>query len=186
VLPVRYRLDNGVPLISVTQILGLAGRIDSQWFTPESARRGQIVHDLTEVFDRGDPLEVPPDLMGYIEAYTAFVATVRPVYVESEVRVTNAALGVGGRIDRVCGDLWGAPGILDFKTGDPQPWHGSQLAFYNFLRPTGPRWGCYLGANGRFKLKQYDDPNDHRQNMYDLAQVRGTICASGDYWVPRC
>lgn len=184
-LPVRYRSDAGVALISVTQVLSLAGRIESKWFTPESARRGQIVHDLTEVFDRGDPLDVPYDLMGYIEAYANFVATVRPVYSASEVRVVNTTLGVAGRIDRVCSDLWGSPGIVDFKTGAPMPWHGGQLAFYNFLRPTGARWGCYLQANGRFKLKQYDDSLDHAQNMHDLAKARGTVYANGDYWINR-
>lgn len=183
-MQVRYRDETGRALISVTQILTLANRINTDWFTPEAALRGQIVHDLTERVDRGEAVYVPPEVMGYIEAYQLFLTTVRPVYQASEVAVRNAILGVGGRIDRVCADLFGAPGLLDFKTGEPYPWHGQQLAFYNLLKPTGARWGCYLGANGRFRLKQYDDPHDHRQNMYDLAHVRGTVAADGDYWMP--
>lgn len=180
----RYRA-NGTALISVTQILTLAGRIDSTWFTKASAERGSIVHQLTEAIDAGASHYVPEGMQGYLDAYGAFLKTVRPVYLASEVQVTNASLGVGGRIDRVCADLFGAPGLLDFKTSDPYPWHGQQLAFYNLLQPTGNRWGCYLRADGRYKLITYHDPQDHRRNMYDLARVRGTVTAEGDFWVAR-
>lgn len=182
-LGVRYRTESGTPLISVTQVLGLAGRIDDQWFTPESALRGQIVHDLTEVFDRGEPLVIPAGLEGYMDAYAEFVAVVRPVYAASELKVWNALLGLGGRIDRVCSSLFGQPGVLDFKTGDPMPWHGQQLAAYNVLRPTGARWACYLSKNGRYRLRAYNDPVDHQRFMFDLARTRGTVTADGDYWI---
>ena len=183
-LPVRYRVE-GRPLISVTQVLTLAERIDRTWFTPESAERGRIVHALTEAFDRGDPLVIPPGLAGYVEAYASFLAVVRPVYVASEVAATSALLGLGGRIDRVCADLFDRPGLLDFKTGDPAPWHGQQLALYNRLRPTGPRWACYLRANGTYRLRRYTDPADDRRAMADLARVRGTVTVDGDFWIAR-
>lgn len=167
----------------MTQVLTLADRIDTTWFTPESALRGQIVHDLTEVFDRGEPLNIPAGLEGYMEAYAEFLAIVRPVYAASELKVWNALLGLGGRIDRVCSSLFGMPGVLDFKTGDPMPWHGQQLAAYNVLHPTGARWACYLSKNGRYRLRAYNDPVDHQRFMYDLARTRGTVMADGDHWV---
>jgi len=182
-LAVRYRSESGTPLISVTQVLTLAGRIDTTWFTPESALRGQIVHDLTEVFDRGDELIVPSGLEGYMDAYAEFLAIVKPVYSASELKVWNAALGLGGRIDRLCSSLFGMPGVLDFKTSDPAPWHGQQLSAYNVLRPTGARWACYLSKNGRYRLRAYNDPVDHQRFMYDLARTRGTVMADGDHWV---
>jgi len=182
-LAVRYRSTSGTPLISVTQVLTLAGRIDTTWFTEEAAKRGQLVHDLTEVFDRGDPLDIPPGLEGYMDAYASFVAIVRPVYSASEIEVWNGALGLGGRIDRICAELFGAPGVLDFKTGDPMPWHGQQLAAYNVLRPTGARWACYLSKTGQYRLRAYNDPIDHRRFMYDLARTRGTVEADGNHWV---
>jgi hypothetical protein len=184
-LAVRYRAPSGAPLISVTQVLTVAGRINTTWFTPEAAERGRIVHDLTEAFDSGGPLHCPPELLGYLDAYAAFLSGVRPVYSASEVKVASEALGFAGRIDRVCADLFGQPGLLDFKTGDQYPWHGQQLAAYNALRPTGARWGCYLGSNGRFRLRQYDDPIDHRRFMFDLASARGMVTPDGDYWKPR-
>jgi hypothetical protein len=182
-MAVRYRTEAGQPVISVTQVLTLAGRIDTTWFTPESAWRGQAVHDLTEVFDRGDPLEIPSGLEGYLDAYAEFVAVVRPVYIASEVKAVSGILKLGGRIDRVCASIFGSPALLDFKTGDPYPWHGKQLAAYNALRPTGARWACYLTKHGRYRLKCYDDPADHHGFMYDLARTRGSVTSDGDFWV---
>ena len=184
-LEVRYRSETGTPLISVTQVLTLRGRIEQQWFTPESAARGTAVHELTEVYDMDTKLAgftCPEKLRGYLDAYAAFVKTMRPIYHATEVKVTNALLGLGGRIDRVV-DLFGDPGVLDIKTSVPALWHGQQLAAYNVLRPTGSRWGLYLRANGTYKLKDYTDPIDHRRFMADLAAIRGTITADGSYWV---
>jgi len=181
-LPIRYRLANGRPVISVTQVLSLAGRIDTQWFTEESRERGSLVHRLTESFDRREDVLVPPAVMGYMEAYQMFLSVVRPIYSASELAVTSDDDALGGCIDRVCLSLFGEPGILDFKTGPPAPWHALQLAAYNALRPTGARWACYLQPNGRYKLKQYDDPMDHRKFVYDLEKVAGTVTPDGDVW----
>ena len=183
-MAVRYRGDDGRPLISVTQVLTLAGRINSEWFTEEAAAGGTAVHTLTEQYDRdGENVQCPAALAGYLNAYIAFLAQVRPVYVATEVTARNARLGLGGRIDRVCTAMFGSPGLIDFKTSEPYPWHGQQLAAYNVLHPTGARWGVYLGATGRFRVKQYDDPADHRRFMFDLATTRGTVTSDGDNWI---
>lgn len=183
-MAVRYRSTSGTPVISVTQVLTLAGRIDATWYTEAAAWRGSEVHRLTEAFDRGDPLTIAEGLDGYVAAYAAFVATVKPVYLATELKVVHDGLQLGGRIDRVCADLFGDPGILDFKTGAEAAWHGQQLAAYNVLRPTGRRWACYLRPTGRYKLVPYTSPLDHRRFMYDLAKKRGTVLAEGEYWFP--
>jgi hypothetical protein len=182
-LPVRYR-SGGQARISVTQVLTLAGQIDSRWFTVLARERGSAVHRLTEDFDAGRDLVFPSglDCGGYMDAYAAFMAVVRPTYAASELRLVSDVLELGGTIDRVCDDLFGAPGILDFKTGDRMPWHGLQLAAYNALRPTGKRWACYLRADGRYKLREYDDPLDHGKFMYYLADTRGMVTPQGEYW----
>lgn len=181
-LPVRYRDAGGAAVISTTQILTLAGRIDTTWFTAESAWRGRVVHTLTEFYDRDEPMDIPDGLDGYMDAYAMFVSVVRPVYLASELPVVSESMHFGGRIDRVV-TMFGVTGILDFKTSDPSPWHGEQLAAYNALYPTGARWVCYLRSTGRFKLMPYENPQDHRQFMYDLARIRGTITPDGDHWV---
>ena len=185
-LPVRYRLDGGTPVISVTQVLSLTGQIDDAWFTPASARRGSLVHALTEDIDAGRSFDAPDDVNGYLDAYRAFKETVRPDYIASELQVTRADMNLGGTIDRVCANLFGASAILDFKTGPPYPWHPLQLAAYRAMEPVATRWACYLQPNGRYKLKQYDDPQDHAWFMYYLAQVheRG-YQISDNAWVIR-
>ena len=182
-LPVRYRTGAGRPLISVTQILTVTNQIDAAWFTPESALRGQKVHDLTEVYDKGELYNFPEDVEGYLDAYALFVRDVRPAYRESEVELIHPTLGFAGRIDRICDDIYGHPGHLDFKTGVKLPWHGQQLSGYNLLRPTGVRWACYLGKNGKYKLKRYDDPTDHIKFMHNLIETRKRVCNHGDDWI---
>ena len=181
-LPVRYRTTLGDPLISVTQILTITKQINAQWFTPESARRGQIVHDLTEVYDRGEPLNIPSELAGYLDAYATFLAQARPVYLDSEVQCIDIDRRFAGRIDRVCADLFGEPGHIDFKTGAPLPWHGEQLAGYNILRPTGVRWACYLSRTGKYRLKRYDDPADYTKFFHHLATAHSMLQPQGEQW----
>jgi hypothetical protein len=180
-LPVRYRAG-GQPVLSVTQILTLNGRIDKQWFTEESRERGTAVHAATEKFDRGETAVLPDEWRGYVAAYAKFLATVRPTYEASEVAATSVTMQFGGRMDRLCSDLFGHPAILDLKTGPPSPWHGQQLAGYNTLRPTGARYALYLKRDGKYRLMAYDDPMDHRKFMFDLAAAYGQVTAEGDYW----
>lgn len=186
-LPVRYReIHTGQPLISVTQVLTLAGRIDARWFTEESRWRGTMVHHLTEQLDRSEPMdEIPQALEPYMDAYWLFKQVCRPVYSEIELELQDSAMGLGGRLDRIVVSLFGdvAPGILDIKTGPPEEWHGRQLAAYNRMLPTGDRWGLYLKKNGSYRLKQYTDPEDDRRFMFDLAATQGRVEASGDFWV---
>lgn len=178
-------------MIGVTRALTLAGRIEKRFFNPEAAERGTALHALTEHYDRGESPDVCNEWLGYMEAYQSFVATVRPdygepewwyalptesVYGESlkggvfiERFVESKRLGVRGRVDRVCRDLFGGPAVLDLKFGAKQAWHGVQLAGYNRLCPIGARWSVYLKSNGRYELIQYDDPRDDRRFMSDLA-----------------
>lgn len=167
-MDIRYRSSTGSPLISVTQVLGLAGLVDDRWYTPESAERGKDVHELTVIFDKKDrPLHIGPGLHGYIDAYADFVATVKPTFIAAELQVQrdDATLRLAGTIDRVCSQIFGHPGHVDLKTGDPEPWHGLQLAGYNLLKPQGSRWCVYLGSNGRFRVKQYGEASDYGRFM---------------------
>ncbi|MDO8795385.1 MAG: hypothetical protein Q7J25_12270 [Vicinamibacterales bacterium] len=182
-LPIRYRSATGKPRISVTQVLTFAGRINTEWFTEESCWRGTAVHRLTEQYDRGESFVTPPGLGGYLDAYATFLAVVRPVYADIELKVQSDELDLGGQIDRVCLELFGRPGHLDLKTGPPYPWHGQQLAGYNQLKPTGARWCLYLRDDGTYRLKMYDDPIDNRRFVFDLATVRGQVLPDGDHWV---
>lgn len=185
-LPVRYRSAAGVPRLSVTQVLTYAGRIETQWYTPEACRRGQAVHAWTEAWDAGRvaPLD-DPSYVGYCEAYAAFTAEVKPVWAGIEQEVQSEAWQLAGRIDRVAAELVGRPGILDVKTGGPAAWHALQVAAYNAMRPTGLRWVLYLRANGTYRLERFDDATAYRVFFYEVARVHGMVLADGDHWMPR-
>lgn len=186
-LPIRYYRE-GHPRLSVTQILGLAGRIDRQWFTPEAAERGECVHYYCEQIDRGhDPHPLPADWQGYAEAYLSFLYTVKPVWAVDgiEREVYHPVWQIAGRIDRIATDIFGHPGILDIKTGSKSPWHAHQLAAYNVMHPTGTRWALYLSVSGRYQLRRHTEVYAYREFLYDVARWRGTVTARGDYWVPR-
>jgi hypothetical protein len=182
-LPVRYRVG-GQPRLSVTQVLTLAGRIESRWFSPEAAERGEMVHAFTEQIDKGQRTVLPSDMFGYGEAYLRFLYTVKPVWSHIEHEVHHEGWQLAGRIDRVASELFGRPGILDIKTGGAQPWHANQLAAYNAMCPSGVRWCLYLMPDGQYRLQQHEDARPYREFFQDLARVRGTVTASGDYWVP--
>lgn len=175
-LPVRY-WEHGQPMISVTQVLTVAGRINPDWFTPEAAERGSAVHLASERYDRGESISLPYDWMGYVDAYASFVETVKPVYAidGTECRVVHNQLKLAGRIDRVCDSIYGRPAILDIKTGMYQDWHGQQLAAYNRMRPTGARYCVYLRPDGKYKLHLHSDPSDHWKFFDVVRRVRDSV-----------
>ncbi len=187
-MAVRYRSRTGAPLISVTQVLTLAGRIDTTWFTPEAAARGSLVHLLTEKFDRGEKLIIPEDVAGYMDAYASFIGTVRPVWSDIELEVQNplAMPMVGGRLDRIAAKMFGEKAQVDIKTGPRAAWHGKQMAGYNILRGEYvPRFTLHLKSDGRWELVEHDDVEDYRRFQYDVALIEGTVTPDGDFWVKR-
>lgn len=189
-------------MIGVTRILTTAGRIDARFFSPDAAERGTLLHALTEQFDAGTLRRVPDGLHGFMDAYAAFVGTVRPIYGSPdwwhrsamladsptyghllddgnsvERYVQHARLGVRGRIDRLCVDILGYPAVLDLKFGAPLPWHAIQLAAYHRLCPAGARFAVYMTIDGRYKVRQYSDPRDDRRFMADLDTARRRLAA---------
>jgi hypothetical protein len=53
------------------------------------------------------------------------------------------------------------------------------------MHPTGARWALYLSDDGQYQLQQHPEAQPYREFFHDLARVRGTVTATGDYWVPR-
>lgn len=114
-----YTLD-GRPVPSVTEIVGL---ITARKYADTNAammaqaqRRGTEVHELCEMLDCGvepEELDIAPELVGYINAYLAFLRDYRPEweYIEKPVYCLDYA----GRIDRV-GTIDGQAAIVDIKT----------------------------------------------------------------------
>lgn len=167
----RYTLD-GRPLLSVTQILGIVGIIDTRWFKPEDAMRGHYVHEATHYHDEGslemsslDPI-VAPYVKGWIDfrKQTGF----RPLLMEERIWHSS---GYAGTLDRA-GFLGDRFILLDIKSGGLPAWTGLQTSGYEaalFERilqkdidapmPKG-RFALQLTKESKFKLKEYTDFRD--------------------------
>ena len=172
--PARYIVD-GVPFISVTEVLREAGLVDFSMVPAgllEAARiRGTRVHRLTELIDRGDTqLDVDDDMLGYVDAYERFRKEVPFEIQLIEKEVWSKHYRYAGRVDRV-GLLNGHPSILDYKTGlTVEWWEGLQLAGYEVCLANYPtvikpdvrhrRYALHLRPDGTYKLVRFESRSD--------------------------
>lgn len=157
---------NGQRVPSVTGVLGP--------IMPDYSRAdpttGTEVHRLTAEYDAHALAEgeVPNELRGYLSAWIAFREDneFHPVHIEE--RVANTLLRYAGTVDRI-GVLGagGEPLILDIKTGDPDRWHGAQLAGYvmaaermGMVARDVSRWGVYLQSDGQYQVRSYLSTKD--------------------------
>lgn len=113
----RYELD-GVPVPSVTEICShLAPPAN---VPPETlrmaAQRGSLVHELCMLMDyEALPDEIPPEVVGYLEAYRKFLRDYRPDWIHVEYPVYSERNGFAGTLDRY-GMIDGKPYVVDLKT----------------------------------------------------------------------
>lgn len=171
---------------SVTQMLARAGYVSEAFYTDDSAFRGQEVHRLCTDLDLG-AIEAPADLdssyKGWVLAYVAFLARVRPEWEQIEVARVHPTERWGGRPDRV-GRIWGVEAIVEIKSGGPEKWHGLQTALHDLLMPDLPpgvrtRYGLYLKKTGKFQLIPHDGtvPScSQGRHDYDKAREILTTC----------
>lgn len=115
----EYTLD-GKRIPSVTEIVSVitAGKYaDTNAAMMEQAkRRGTAVHELCEMIDCGvDPeeLEIEPEMVGYVNAYLAFLRDWRPRWDHIEKPVYTGEYA--GRADRI-GTVFGKIAVVDIKT----------------------------------------------------------------------
>lgn len=157
-----YTLD-GNEVLSVTQILKVAGLMDSRWFNTESRDRGSYVAQATHFMDEGelDIESLDPALVPYCRAWSKFLSESRSEVIQSEYRVCNLTHGYAGTLDR-----WlvmnGKDTLIDIKTGTSAPWHPIQTAGYASCIRTHFTRGCvYLNDDGSYKLKLHKDASDY-------------------------
>ncbi len=146
-------------LPSVTSILKDAGLVDDRWFTEESAERGTAIHQAIERLHRSLPyFNVGPELVGYMEAYLAFLASSRFLCEASEIRVHDPVRGYAGTID-LLGALPGHKHVLiDIKTGTVPKSVGPQTyAYARCLETFHERYALNLTENGQFRLVPLTD-----------------------------
>ena len=114
-----YQLD-GRPVPSVTEIVSIITARKYSETNPammaQAQRRGTEVHELCEMIDYGvepEELDVPPELVGYVNAYLTFLRDYVPEWEYAEKMVST--LEYAGRVDRI-GIINGRRTIVDIKT----------------------------------------------------------------------
>lgn len=155
----------GLPLVSVTQALRLAGlSTDPRFFAPGSAERGTAVHLATQYDDEGtlDESTLDPVIMPYVEAWRKFKVEMgfQPIHIERRLaRIGHPSFA--GTIDRVCmvgGFRW----ILDIKSGAEADADPLQLAGYSILIPSCRLANVYLADDGKYRyVRRKTSVDDH-------------------------
>ena len=81
-----------------------------------AANRGTEVHGYAERLVKGEEVEVPPELAGYVDAYVQFLDEWSPRPVLVEATVANLRWGYAGQLDLVADLPSGERALLDLKT----------------------------------------------------------------------
>lgn len=155
----------GLPLVSVTQSLRLAGlSTDPRWFTPGSAERGTAVHLATQYDDEGtlDETTLDPVIVPYVEAWRKFKAEMGFKALNIERRLARIGYpSFAGTIDRVC-RINGGNWILDIKSGAETKTDPLQLAGYSILIPGCKSANVYLTDDGKYRfVRRKTTVDDH-------------------------
>lgn len=82
----------------------------------EAANRGTEVHALAEKLVKGEAVEVPAELAGYVDSYVKFLDEWQPKPVLVEATVANLRWGYAGQLDLVADLPNGERAVMDLKT----------------------------------------------------------------------
>lgn len=81
-----------------------------------AANRGTEVHKLAERLVKGEEVEVPPELSGYVDSYIRFLDEWQPKPVLVEATVANLRWKYAGQLDLVADLPNGERAVMDLKT----------------------------------------------------------------------
>lgn len=142
-----------------------AGRTIDQWYLD----RGSMVHLACDLLDGALGLDwstLDPRIEGYVRAWARCKRETECVVIASERPVSGP--GWKGTLDKVVSPPNGKREVWDLKCGQPEPWHGLQLAAYEVghrgRTGTKPykRRGIYLRADGTYQMVEYPGKDDYR------------------------
>ena len=160
-------------LPSVTQILMMAGLIDTSFMRRSAAARGTKVHEATAQLDRGEKgfADLDHSIGAYVVGWRMWVQMEQVEILEVEKIVGGAELGFAGTCDRVIrrdGDTW----VLDLKTGASRSWHRLQLAAYALaLGIPCRRMALYLDDCCRARSREFSAAEDLEEFLRLLDSV---------------
>lgn len=157
-------------MLRVSEALRLAGLVDTEWLTPEGAKRGTYTHEATALDDAGriDPTWSHPEITPRLESWRRFRRESGLAVEAVELEVVHHAMRYAGRLDRIArfpADT--RPTLIDIKNGAKAAWHRIQTALYALAwcaqtgEATPKRGAVYLKADGRSAVfVPHDDRTD--------------------------
>lgn len=176
--------DNGVPTISVTQVIASVGLVSFEGisaFVLERKRQlGVLVHQACHFIDEDDLdlSSLPQQVTDYVAGYIKFREDTGFVPELNEHRMIGTVSGMkyGMTVDKV-GPIHGEPHVIELKCGaDEHPAWGVQLAAYamGLPKPTSTyrerkRAVVQLMPDGTYKVHNYTDPADAQIFIASLA-----------------
>lgn len=132
-----YVATAGPDVLDALRSLGQDGMIKALKNIPWSQRdaaavRGTAVHKLAERLSHGEEVDVPDELVGYVEACVSFLNDTRIAPVVTELPVGNRTYGYGGTADMIGDFPDGRRALIDYKTASSGVWPETalQLAAY--------------------------------------------------------
>jgi hypothetical protein len=138
-------------------------------------RRGTAVHLATSLFDQGHLADVDDRLLGYLEAWKAWLKVSGFKASLIEHQVWSQTYLYAGTLDRY-GTLDGKTALVDIKSGQIAGYAALQLAAYKraLEERTGVlvqrRVAVQLSSDGKFKVKEYTDhASDDRMFLLALS-----------------
>ena len=108
----RIALDD--PSLNEQEVMGKVGEISR-----DAAKRGRVVHSLTEAADVEDSLisvgRIMPEIRGYLTAFNKFKGDTKQKLLYNEQIVFNESKGYAGQLDRIY-EIDGKIVLADIKT----------------------------------------------------------------------
>lgn len=144
--------------------------VDRTYYNDEHLYRGTYVHWCTRLSDQGelDWADVAGEYIGYLEAYEDFKAVWKFKPRLIEVPMYHPHLFYGVTPDREGIILDGDAAIVELKSGHMPWWTKYQTAAQELAvaawdrtpQPRRRRVGVELSKNGKFRAKEFRDPDD--------------------------
>jgi len=153
---VLHEYSDGEMIIpSVTQILAVAGMIDTRWFTAEARERGHAVHSLCQRYANGERFDaIGRELasLEYVNALAAWFSDRHAYAIATEQMIDGMVNGrrYAGTFDLLA-EIDGKRVLVDYKTGAGLKWHPAQIAAYALAVNPDRCIMLHLRADGNYK-----------------------------------
>jgi hypothetical protein len=178
--PHEYHLK-GERLWSPSGVFVEVRYVDLSRYKEEDRYRGSWVHRATHLYDEGDLdwKAIPPEYLGFVEGYCEFkeLYKFKPRLIETPIYHPKLLYGVTP--DREGLILQGDPSIVELKTGTMLWWTAYQTAAqdlaigaFDKTETFRRRFGVELKKTGKFRVKEFEDPDDYLTWQQNLGTVK--------------